>query len=167
MQKTILVVDDNRMMREFMSNLLQGQGHKVFLAENGFEALNSLTSTRPDIIFIDAVIKPMTKKQAVAWHYTFQSLYNAVEHWFESVAFSAWMQTDFDIEAKNRGFTLNVRPYKQKRIHKDIRVETLSGPAERLKLFFCVENNNVPKLIEQFLFYGNSGVPKDGPDAAA
>ena len=56
MKKTILVVDDNRMMREFMSNLLKGQGHQVFLAENGFEALNSLTSTNPDIIFIDLVM---------------------------------------------------------------------------------------------------------------
>jgi PAS domain S-box-containing protein len=56
MQKTILVVDDNRIMRKFMSKLLQGQGHKVFLAENGFEALDSLTSTNPDIIFIDLVM---------------------------------------------------------------------------------------------------------------
>ncbi len=56
MPKKILVVDDNRLMREFMSNLLKGQGQQVFLAENGFEALNILTSIRPDIIFIDLVM---------------------------------------------------------------------------------------------------------------
>ncbi len=56
MQKKILVVDDNRLMREFMSNLLQGQGHEVFLAEDGFEALNILAGIRPDIVFVDLVM---------------------------------------------------------------------------------------------------------------
>jgi len=56
MRKKILVVDDNRLMREFMTNLLQGQGMQVSLAENGFEALDILTSIRPDIIFIDLVM---------------------------------------------------------------------------------------------------------------
>ena len=52
----ILVVDDNRLMREFMTNLLEGQGMQVFLAENGFEALDILTSIQPEIIFIDLVM---------------------------------------------------------------------------------------------------------------
>ncbi|MCP3954994.1 MAG: PAS domain-containing protein [Desulfobacterales bacterium] len=56
MRKKILVVDDNRLMREFMDNLLQKQGMQVSLAENGFEALDILTSTQPDVIFIDLVM---------------------------------------------------------------------------------------------------------------
>ena len=56
MRKKILVVDDNRLMREFMANLLQTRGMEVSLAENGFEALDILTSLRPDIIFIDLVM---------------------------------------------------------------------------------------------------------------
>ena len=56
MRKKILVVDDNRLMREFMANLLQTRGMEVSLAENGFEALDILTSFRPDIIFIDLVM---------------------------------------------------------------------------------------------------------------
>lgn len=56
MRKKILVVDDNRLMREFMTNLLQGQGMKVYLAENGFDALNTLTNIQPDVIFIDLVM---------------------------------------------------------------------------------------------------------------
>jgi len=56
MRKKILVVDDNRLIREFMTNLLQGQDMQVFQAENGFEALDILTSIRPDIIFIDLVM---------------------------------------------------------------------------------------------------------------
>jgi two-component system, cell cycle sensor histidine kinase and response regulator CckA len=56
MRKKILVVDDNRLMREFMTNFLQGKGMQVYLAENGFDALNLLTSIRPEIIFIDLVM---------------------------------------------------------------------------------------------------------------
>ncbi len=56
MRKKILVVDDNRLMREFMTKLLQGQGMKVYLAENGFEALDTLTNIQPDVIFIDLVM---------------------------------------------------------------------------------------------------------------
>jgi len=56
MRKKILVVDDNRLMREFMAKLLQGQGMKVYLAENGFEALDTLTNIKPDVIFIDLVM---------------------------------------------------------------------------------------------------------------
>jgi len=56
MRKKILVVDDNRLMREFMANLLENRGMEVSLAENGFEALDVLTSIRPDVIFIDLVM---------------------------------------------------------------------------------------------------------------
>lgn len=56
MGKNILVVDDNRLMREFMANLLEGQGRRVYLADNGFEALDILTGLQPEIIFVDLVM---------------------------------------------------------------------------------------------------------------
>jgi len=56
MRKNILVVDDNRLMREFMANLLEGQGRRVYLADNGFEALDILTDIQPEIIFVDLVM---------------------------------------------------------------------------------------------------------------
>ncbi len=56
MRTKTLVVDDNRLMREFMAKLLKKQGQQVFLAKNGFEALNILSGIQPDIIFIDLVM---------------------------------------------------------------------------------------------------------------
>ncbi len=53
MKKRILIVDDNRMMRSFMSKLLQQEGHEVISAIDGHSALNILVADIPDIIFID------------------------------------------------------------------------------------------------------------------
>ncbi|MBW1753563.1 MAG: DNA-binding response regulator, partial [Deltaproteobacteria bacterium] len=44
MKKKILVVDDNRQMLEFISNLLEEEGHQVVTAEDGFSALDLLIS---------------------------------------------------------------------------------------------------------------------------
>ncbi len=56
MKKKILVVDDNRQMLEFISNLLEEEGHQVVTAEDGFSALDLLISYTPDIIFVDFVM---------------------------------------------------------------------------------------------------------------
>jgi len=56
MQKKILVVDDNRVMLNFLVNTLEKQGHQVVSAEDGFQALNLLTSFTPDIIFVDLIM---------------------------------------------------------------------------------------------------------------
>ena len=56
MKKKILVVDDNRQMLEFISNLLEEEGHQVVAAEDGFSALDLLISYTPDIIFVDLVM---------------------------------------------------------------------------------------------------------------
>ncbi|HSO20277.1 MAG TPA: response regulator, partial [Desulfosarcina sp.] len=56
MQKKILVVDDNRMILKFLSNLLEGEGHEVKTCEDGLSALSLLTTYRPDIVFVDLII---------------------------------------------------------------------------------------------------------------
>ena len=56
MKKKILVVDDNRMILKFLSNLLEGEGHEVKTCEDGLSALSLLTSYRPDIVFVDLII---------------------------------------------------------------------------------------------------------------
>lgn len=56
MKKKILVVDDNRMILKFLSNLLDGEGHEVKTCEDGLSALSLLTSYRPDIVFVDLII---------------------------------------------------------------------------------------------------------------
>ncbi len=56
MNKKILVVDDNRMILKFLSNLLEGEGHEVKTCEDGLAALSLLTRYRPDIIFVDLIL---------------------------------------------------------------------------------------------------------------
>ncbi|MBC2709683.1 MAG: response regulator, partial [Desulfosarcina sp.] len=56
MKKKILVVDDNRMILKFLSNLLDGEGHEVKTCEDGLSALSLLTTYRPEIVFVDLII---------------------------------------------------------------------------------------------------------------
>jgi PAS domain S-box-containing protein len=56
LKKKILVVDDNRLMLNFLVNTLEREGHKVLSAENGFTALDLITSFTPDIMFIDLIM---------------------------------------------------------------------------------------------------------------
>lgn len=53
MNKKILIVDDNRLLRKFLSTHLGKEGHHVQTAEDGFAALELLSTFTPDIMFID------------------------------------------------------------------------------------------------------------------
>ena len=56
MRKKILVVDDHRMMLNFMANLLEKEGHQVLTAQDGLSALDILETDTPDIIFVDLIM---------------------------------------------------------------------------------------------------------------
>ena len=53
MKKKILIVDDNRLLRKFLSTHLEKEGHHVQTAEDGFAALELLSTFTPDVMFID------------------------------------------------------------------------------------------------------------------
>lgn len=53
MTKTILTVDDSRMMREMLLMVLQGAGFNVVQAEDGAEGLEALARSNPDVIITD------------------------------------------------------------------------------------------------------------------
>ena len=54
--KKILVVDDDRVLLNFIAKMLRKEGHKVVTAEEGFAALNILTKFIPDVMFIDFIM---------------------------------------------------------------------------------------------------------------
>jgi PAS domain S-box-containing protein len=54
--KTILVVDNHPLILQFMHDLLETKGNKVFTVEDGLAALNLLKTIRPDVIFTDLVM---------------------------------------------------------------------------------------------------------------
>lgn len=55
----ILVIDDERSIRNSMKDILQYEGHEVVLAENGMEGLVSVKSEKPDIVFFDIKMPKM------------------------------------------------------------------------------------------------------------
>jgi len=55
----ILVIDDERSIRNSMKDILQYEGHDVILAENGMEGLVSVKSEKPDIVFCDIKMPKM------------------------------------------------------------------------------------------------------------
>ena len=55
----ILVIDDERSIRNSMKDILQYEGHEVVLAENGMEGLVSVKSEEPDIVFCDIKMPKM------------------------------------------------------------------------------------------------------------
>ncbi len=51
--KKILVVDDNKLILDFMENLISKEGYQVSAVEDGLSALDILKVQKPDFIFID------------------------------------------------------------------------------------------------------------------
>ncbi|MBU1398565.1 MAG: response regulator, partial [Proteobacteria bacterium] len=54
--KKIMVVDNDVMLLEFMSDLLEKEGYHVLTAKDGLTALEKLKAYIPDIMFIDLVM---------------------------------------------------------------------------------------------------------------
>ncbi|CAJ1580213.1 response regulator transcription factor [[Mycobacterium] wendilense] len=52
----ILVVDDDRAVRESLRRSLSFNGYSVSLAEDGVEALNAITEDRPDAVILDVMM---------------------------------------------------------------------------------------------------------------
>jgi CheY-like chemotaxis protein len=56
---TILLVEDNRDVREMMSVALELDGHTVWAAGHGLEALAVLQRRRPDLVLLDLMMPVM------------------------------------------------------------------------------------------------------------
>jgi DNA-binding NtrC family response regulator len=59
---TILLVEDDDLVRDMLAQTLQRANHKVITATNGEEAAELLTSTEPDIMITDLI---MPKKSGI------------------------------------------------------------------------------------------------------
>jgi CheY-like chemotaxis protein len=58
---TVLVVDDDRAIRESIGDLLRAEGHAVFVAENGSVALRLMRAQpRPDVVVLDLMMPVMS-----------------------------------------------------------------------------------------------------------
>src|SRR5215203_3594957 len=56
MEKTILVIDDNKDIRENTAEILELAGYKTFTAENGKKGVEAATKEKPDLIVCDIMM---------------------------------------------------------------------------------------------------------------
>lgn len=56
---TILIVDDNRLQRQYLTALLSNEGYKLALADSGFGALTQAAELMPDLILLDVMMPEM------------------------------------------------------------------------------------------------------------
>lgn len=59
MSKKIMVVDDSAMSRRTLRRILEGAGYDVVEADEGMAALELYFIERPDLVFLDLVMKGM------------------------------------------------------------------------------------------------------------
>jgi len=61
--KKVLVVDNHRVIREFMTNFLEKRDCHVITAEDGLSALEALKTYTPDILFVDLIMPNIDGKK--------------------------------------------------------------------------------------------------------
>lgn len=64
-QKTILVVDDEPDIVSFLTTLLEDNGYKAVIAENGEEASKAVQAAKPDLVSLDIT---MPEKSGVKFY---------------------------------------------------------------------------------------------------
>lgn len=56
---SVVLIDDDDLLRESIKSLLVSNGHEVKEADNGFHGLELIKSTAPDVIITDIVMPEM------------------------------------------------------------------------------------------------------------
>jgi two-component system cell cycle response regulator len=57
--KTILIIDDSRLIREMLKDVLRPAGYRIIEAETGHEGIVTARGSRPDLIIVDIVMPEM------------------------------------------------------------------------------------------------------------
>lgn len=56
---TVLVVDDDADVTDMMREILEDEGHRVFIANDGIRALEIVRAVRPDLVLLDLEMPEM------------------------------------------------------------------------------------------------------------
>lgn len=65
MGKVILIVEDEKMIRQALHDKLNREGFEVQTAKNGADAIDMVTQSPPDLILLDIVMPKMDGMQAM------------------------------------------------------------------------------------------------------
>ena len=59
MTHKVLIVDDESAIRESLSGVLEDEGYKTFVAENGQQGLDIASAEKPDLVLLDIWMEGM------------------------------------------------------------------------------------------------------------
>lgn len=61
--KSILVIEDNVLLADFIAEVLQEEGYKVQVAANGQEGLSRLREVKPDLVITDLMMPKLSGEE--------------------------------------------------------------------------------------------------------
>jgi two-component system, NtrC family, response regulator PilR len=119
----LLIVDDELGMRQFLTHLLQREGHVVRVAENGRDALAQLQQQAPDLIISDIRMPDMSGVD----------LLRAAKELLPEVEMI--MMTAFaNVDTAREAFLLGAYDFVQKPFDNDLLKETVTRALEKISL---------------------------------
>jgi signal transduction histidine kinase len=126
-KKNILVVDDDRVMLKFISKLLMREGHEVVTAEDGFAALNLLSTFTPDIMFFDLIMPKIDGSKLIQIVRNMPQLKNC----YLVIISAAVAEIDFDFERTGADSYIAKGPFSAMSEHIKEVIETYEAPLEK------------------------------------
>ncbi len=126
-KKNILVVDDDRVMLKFISKLLAREGHEVVTAEDGFAALNMLSTFTPDIMFFDLIMPKIDGGKLIQIVRNMPQLKNC----YLVIISAAVAEIDFDFEQTGADSYIAKGPFSAMSEHIKEVIETCDAPREK------------------------------------
>ena len=127
MKKSILVVDDDRVMLKFISKLLTREGHEVVTAEDGFAALNLLSTFTPDIMFFDLIMPKIDGGKLIQIVRSMPQLKDC----YLVIISAAVAEIDFDFEQTGADSYIAKGPFSSMSEHIKEVIETADEPKEK------------------------------------
>lgn len=166
---TILVVDDELSMREFLSILLEKDGHQVLTGSNGSLALEQLQNHKIDLVITDIRMGGMTGLELL------QEVKTLYPH-LPVLLITAFASPDDAVQAmKNGAFDYITKPFKvddiknvvESALHSQPNTAPTPKPSygiigespEILKIFDLI--NRIAPTHANILIYGESGTGKE------
>lgn len=152
---------DTRRLRVYMAlDPSVGSGES-----NDYKAIVIIGVDSDGIIYVlDAWIRKASIEEMIRKLYMKWEEYHALVIGIETNVFQKVLLTLLDREARERGLYLPIRGIEQ-RVAKEARIARLSPLVERGIIRFRKGQGDQDLLIEQLLYFPNSSVNDDGPDA--
>lgn len=127
MKKNILVVDDDRVMLKFIGKLLTREGHEVVTAEDGFAALNLLSTFTPDIMFFDLIMPKIDGSKLIQIVRSMPQLKDC----YLVIISAAVAEIDFDFEQTGADSYIAKGPFSSMSEHIKEVIATADDPKEK------------------------------------